>query len=151
MKASTIFVHKRLLQSVISKISGTEIHGVFQITKQYLHMREDGDFMSYSWWSEEDSNCGSFHALVCCKPIKCNQKWLYCYLCNCWCHSCCSEVSDTQYAFLSVLGSATPWYCHICTLQQLPFADSSFVSETASSVSDVTYDKDDPLIDLDFS
>ena len=60
-------------------------------------------------------------------------------------------MSDTQYAFLSVLGSATPCYCHICTLQQLPFADSSFVSETASSVSDVTYDKDDPLIDLDFS
>jgi len=43
---------------------------------------------------------------------------------------------------LSEIGSSTPWYCPACTLQQLSFADSSFVSDAVSSVSDVTYDEE---------
>ena len=88
-----------------------------------------------------------FPCSVCCKPVRCNQKDLYCNLCNRWCHSRCSDVSDTQYARLSILGPTTLWFCHTCTLQQLPFADSSFVSETASSVSDAVFDEEDhPLL-----
>ena len=64
-----------------------------------------------------------------------------------WCHSRCSDVSDTQYACLSELGPETPWYCHACTLCQLPFADYSFVSDIVSSVSDISYDEEDhPLL-----
>ena len=88
-----------------------------------------------------------FPCSVCCKPVKCNQKGLYCDLCNHWCHSHCSDVSDTQHARLSVNGPAKPWFCHTCTLQQLLFAHVGFVSETASSVSDALriLDEDHPL------
>ena len=87
-----------------------------------------------------------FPCSVCCKLVKCNQKGFYCDLWNRRCQSRCSNVSITQYTHLSVFGSATPWYCHTCTLQQLPFANFSFVSETASSVSGVTYDENHPLL-----
>ena len=83
---------------------------------------------------------------VCCKPVKCNQKGLFCDMCNRWCPSACSYVSDSQYARLSALGPETPWFCHTCTLQQLPFSNSSFVSKT-SSVSDAVFDEEDhPLL-----
>lgn len=84
-----------------------------------------------------------FPCSVCCKPVKCNQKGLYCDLCNRWCHSRCSDVSDIQYAHLSALGPESPWYCQACTIQQLPFADCSLVSDTVSSISDVSFDEED--------
>ena len=43
-----------------------------------------------------------FPCSVCCKPVKCNQKGLFCDLCNRWCHSRCSDVSDIQYVRLSL-------------------------------------------------
>ena len=88
-----------------------------------------------------------FPCSVCCKPVKCNQKGLFCDLCNRWCHSRCSDVSDIQYARLSALGPESPWYCQACTIQQLPFADCSFVSDNVSSISDVSCDEEDhPLL-----
>ena len=82
-----------------------------------------------------------FPCLICCKPVRCNQKGLFCDSCNRWCHSRCSDVSDAQYVRLSEIGFSTPWYCPTCTLHQLPFGNSSFVSDTVSSVSDVSCDK----------
>ena len=88
-----------------------------------------------------------FPCSVCCKPVKCNRKGLFCDLCNRWCYSRCSDVSDIQYACLSALGPESPWYCQACTIQQLPFADCSFVSDTVSSISDVSCDEEDhPLL-----
>ena len=61
-----------------------------------------------------------------------NQKGLCCDLCDLWSHSSCSGVSDEEYAELTDLGDASPWYCRVCFAKQLPFADASFVSDTVS-------------------
>ena len=89
-----------------------------------------------------------FPCSVCCKLVKCNQQGLFCDLCNRWCHSRCSDVSDTQYAHLSAIGPESPWFCQACIVKQLPFADCSFVSDTVSAVSSVfddSLDDDHPI------
>ena len=88
-----------------------------------------------------------FPCSICCQLVKCNQKGLFCDLCYCWCHSRCSDVSDTQYVRLTALGPVSPWYCPAYTIQQLPFTDYSLVSDSVSSISDVSFDKEDhPLL-----
>jgi len=75
-----------------------------------------------------------FPCLACGKPVKSNKKGVYCDSCEQWSHSHFSDISDIQYRHLSELGSSMPWYCSGCSLKNLPFADSSFVSDTSSSV-----------------
>ena len=77
---------------------------------------------------------------VCSNPVRANQEGLCCDSCNLWVHAHCCDISDTQYAVLGKLGDSSPCYCSTCVLQQLPFASCSFVSDSASSGSDVDSD-----------
>ena len=60
-------------------------------------------------------------------------------------HAHCCDISDTQYAVLGELGDSSAWYCPTCVLWQLPFANCSFVSDSASSGSDIDSDTDCPF------
>ena len=86
-----------------------------------------------------------FPCSVCGLPVKINQKGLYCNSCCLWIHTRCCGVSDAQYVVLGGLGDSSPWYCPSCVFRELPFANSSFVSDSTSSKTDVSFDSDHPL------
>jgi len=87
----------------------------------------------------------TFPCSVCGLPVKINQKGLYCDSCCLWIHTCCCGISDAQYVVLGGLGDSLLWYCPSCVFRELPFANSSFVSDSTSSKTDVSFDSDHPL------
>ena len=68
-----------------------------------------------------------FPCTICKKPVKKNQRGLCCDACNLWSHACCSRVSKKEYEKLSA-DCESDWFCPVCVLANLPFADQSLYS-----------------------
>ncbi len=68
----------------------------------------------------------------CSGPVKCNQKGIYCDVCNTWLHTHCIGLSDLDYSI--VQASPDTWACRSCLCNTLPFHNASLgYSDTSAS------------------
>ena len=72
--------------------------------------------------------CGS-----CAKPVKTNQKGIYCDVCCFWFHANCIGMSNDEYSSLGLVSDT--WCCQACYNNALPFANVSALSEEVVSPS----------------
>ena len=72
--------------------------------------------------------CGS-----CAKPVKSNQKGIFCDVCCCWLHTKCIDMSNDEY--LSLGSESDTCCCQACYSNALPFANVSSLFDEADSPS----------------
>lgn len=65
-----------------------------------------------------------YPCLQCTKPVKCNQKSIYCDSCSLWVHFKCSELSLNEFQQESK-NPTHNWSCFKCLTSQLPFMSLS--------------------------
>ena len=75
----------------------------------------------------------NFPCVCCKKAVKSNQRGIVCTKCKTWVHITCVNISRALYEnddehFLD-------WQCPVCILQQLPFYDVDFHTETSTNMS----------------
>ena len=64
-----------------------------------------------------------FPCSVCGKPVKNNEKAVYCDLCNLWSHCKCNGVTDLHYEALKIEPDYVTWACKTCISLALPCSD----------------------------
>ena len=64
---------------------------------------------------------------VCGRPVKSNQQGIECSMCGKWTHASCCGVSHEEYLRLGE-NEDELWYCPICWVKELPFAEVSMSS-----------------------
>ena len=76
---------------------------------------------------------------VCCKPVKRNQRGIYCDASYSWLHTRCISMSNEEYSELQHSDSDQPWCCKRCQEEALPYhnvsnSDSIFNTSNPASV-----------------
>ena len=64
-----------------------------------------------------------FPCTGCNRPMRRNQREIFCNRCKLWTHTKCCGVSRVAYDRLSSEGEAVQWLCPRCLLSELPFAE----------------------------
>ncbi|XP_064382509.1 uncharacterized protein LOC135331318 [Halichondria panicea] len=72
----------------------------------------------------------------CSGPVKCNQKGIFCDVCNTWLHTHCIGLSDLDYSILQA--SPDTWACRSCLCNTLPFHNASLGYNSNTSISDLS-------------
>jgi len=73
---------------------------------------------------------------ICEKPVKSNDKGIFCDVCQKWLHTRCIGMTDDEYSELQA--SPDSWSCKRCLQEALPFADCSLLSVSASQPSSIS-------------
>ena len=71
---------------------------------------------------------------VCSRPVKSNQRGIFCDRCELWTHARCCGVDVVEYEKLG-LNVNEEWLCSVCISAELPYADVSLISDANTSVS----------------
>ena len=107
-------------------------------------------FFPSSYWllllaGDIETNPGliKFPCTMCSKPVKRNQHGIQCDSCDLWTHAYCCNMGTDEYWCLSV--SETEWLCPTCLISELPYANSSLVSDASLSLLNLTNTSDSSL------
>ena len=92
-----------------------------------------------------------YPCITCKKPVKCNQKGIFCEACKLWVHSKCTNLSKAEYDFLET-NIDVPYFCQKC--RPKPFVADEIHNSTTSNVNtdEISLVQDDTISsDTEFS